>query len=142
MRLLIDTHIALWAMSGISNLNTDVLAMLADGDNEVFVSVVTPWEVTIKHARGKMKLDGDKVISYVEASAFKLLPISAKHVQHVKRLPLLHQDPFDRILVAQAIAEDLLLLSSDRDIAAYANSELALGLRLKPVARPQMAQDL
>ncbi len=122
MKLLVDTHVFLWLVQQ-EPIPRRVLAQLEDLSNELFVSVVTPWEMQLKIGIGKLTL-GRSVQSVVETqircSAMALLPITLNHIDALSRLPDHHRDPFDRLLVAQAIHEGMTLVSSDRTIAKYA----------------------
>jgi len=88
-------------------------------DNDVFVSAASTWEIAIKQALGKIKADVSKVIRQCEEAGFEELPIRAIHSAQVAGLPLHHQDPFDRILVAQALEEGLTVVSGDQPLSAY-----------------------
>lgn len=122
MKLLVDTHVFLWLVQQ-EPIPRRVLAQLEDLSNELFVSVVTPWEMQLKIGVGKLSL-GRSVQSVVETqitrSAMALLPITLDHIDALSRLPDHHRDPFDRLLVAQAIHEGLTLISSDQAMAKYA----------------------
>ena len=124
MRLLLDTHVALWGVSDPERLRPGTRRLLEDRGNDVFVSVVTLWEIAIKHALPKGRPD-DLLVSASEALAefleagYRILDVSAPHVLAVAALPPLHRDPFDRMLIAQAQAEPLRLLTVDKMVAAY-----------------------
>ncbi len=120
MRVLLDTHIFLWAVSDHSRL-TDVARGLIQGADEVFVSSASIWEVSIKVAVGKLKVDVADLIAQIGGACFLELPVMAKHARTLSSLPPLHRDPFDRMLVAQAICEPLYLLTSDRKLAQYSD---------------------
>ncbi|HVN02733.1 MAG TPA: type II toxin-antitoxin system VapC family toxin [Caulobacteraceae bacterium] len=131
MRLLLDTHVALWGVTDYERLRPETRRLLEDRENEVFVSVVTLWEIAIKHALPKGRTD-DMPVSAAQALAefleagFRILDVAAPHAVAVAALPSLHRDPFDRMLIAQARAEPLRLLTVDRTVAAYgAGIELA-----------------
>lgn len=116
MRLLLDAHVLIWALDDTSRLSVEQRAMVLDARREAFVSVASLWEITIKTGTGRLRfpvVDLDKI---VEASGFTLLPITARHVLAVAELPPIHRDPFDRLLVAQAIAENLTLATADDSI--------------------------
>jgi PIN domain nuclease of toxin-antitoxin system len=124
MRLLLDTHIALWGVTDYERLKLETRRRLEDRQNEVFVSVVTLLEIAIKHALPKRRAD-DMPISAEEAltafleAGFRVLDILPQHALAIAALPPLHRDPFDRMLVAQARAEPLRLLTVDKMVAAY-----------------------
>jgi PIN domain nuclease of toxin-antitoxin system len=124
VRLLLDTHIALWGVTDYERLKPETRRRLEDRQNEVFVSVVSLWEIAIKYAMPKGRAD-DMPISAEEAltafleAGFQVLDILPPHALAIATLPLLHRDPFDRMLVAQARAEPLRLLTVDGMVAAY-----------------------
>ena len=120
MRLLLDTHIFLWAVAG-SRLLKPAARRAIQAADQVYVSAASIWEVAIKAPLGKIKADPDELVAAIEASGFVELPVRAAHAAGVARLPLHHQDPFDRLLVAQAIAEPLKLLTADATLARYSN---------------------
>ncbi len=122
MRLLLDTHVALWALTGSPRLSARARELIGDGANEVVVSAATVWEIAIKHslARTTMPVSGEEAARLFSEAGYIELPVTAAHAAATERLPPLHADPFDRILVAQAIAEPLRLLTHDRAICAYA----------------------
>ncbi len=121
MRLLLDTHIALWAVADSRRLSAKARALIADPANEIFISAATIWEIAIKHAlgRGEIPVSGQRAIEIFRQAGFVLLDITPAHAAQVERLPPVHQDPFDRLLVAQAMVEPLRLLSHDATVAAY-----------------------
>ena len=127
MRLLLDTHIALWAIADAPNLSDKARALIDDPGNEVFVSVVSVWEIAIKHALirpggAAIPIPGRDALSYFRLAEYDILDVSAAHVLALEALPPLHADPFDRLLVAQALSMPLRLLTHDRMVAAYSDS--------------------
>ena len=123
MRLLLDTHVFLWAVSGSRQLTPKIRAVIKGAD-EVFVSAASIWEIAIKVRLGKLEADPVTMVEAIEESGFKELPVRAAHAAHVANLPLLHADPFDRLLIAQAVTEPLRLLTADAGLASY--SELVV----------------
>jgi PIN domain nuclease of toxin-antitoxin system len=117
VRLLLDSHVALWWLADDVQLSAAARAAIAGAD-EVYVSVVTPWELGIKRASGKIDLPDDLVPKLISAG-FEMLPIQAEHAGAAPELPAHHRDPFDRMLVAQAVAEHLVLVSADQQLAMY-----------------------
>ena len=116
-RLLLDTHLLLWAVSAPQKLS---LATRKRIDAcEVFVSAASIWEVSIKAALGKLDADPAALLAEIEPAGFSLLPVTGEHAAAVARLPPIHNDPFDRMLVAQAKTEPLLLLTNDAALAGY-----------------------
>jgi PIN domain nuclease of toxin-antitoxin system len=118
MRLLLDTHVVLWALADDDRLQPSTREQIADGATEVTVSAVSVWEITIKVALGKLEAPDDIVESLVAAD-FRPLDITAHHALAAGRLPRHHNDPFDRMLVAQAMYNGLTLVTADRRMAAY-----------------------
>ena len=127
MRLLLDTHVALWAISGDSRLPQKAYALIAAPENEVTVSAASVWEISIKHglARGQrnaMPVSGADALAYFREAGFTLLDVTPAHAAAVEDLPPLHADPFDRMLVAQALSEPLRLVTRDSQVAAYSDT--------------------
>jgi len=117
VRLLLDTHVFLWWRADARRLGTTARAAIA-GAEVVFVSAATAWEAAIKAALGRLRYP-DTIEDGVEASGFEKLPISLRHAERAASLPPHHADPFDRMLVAQAEAESLTLVTHDRALAVY-----------------------
>lgn len=117
MRLLIDSHVALWWLGDNESLGMVARAQLTEAD-EVYFSVVTPWELGIKRALGKLEYP-DGLVEALIAAGFVALPIGPAHAELAPRLPAHHRDPFDRMLVAQAQRESLVLVTADRSIEPY-----------------------
>ena len=123
MRLLLDTHIYLWAATNHRSLSRSAKQLILEAD-DIFVSAASIWEATIKSALGKLDAAPEALVRAITASGFAELPVRAMHAAAVRKLPSLHRDPFDRLLIAQAISEPLHFLTSDRALAAY--SELVI----------------
>lgn len=121
MRILLDTHLALWAVTADPQLGAMAQSMLLDTNSQVFVSAATIWEVAIKHRKHPlvMPMAPQVLIDACIESGFQLLAISAQHAHATALLPLLHTDPFDRLLIAQALHEPLVLLTRDAQVARY-----------------------
>ncbi len=121
MRLLLDTQIVLWALTGSKRLGPVARELIADPANEVHVSTASLWEIAIKHAlgRGDMPVSGTRAAELCARAGYRELPIAWRHAALLDALPPLHADPFDRILVAQASAEPMRLLSRDAAVASY-----------------------
>jgi PIN domain nuclease of toxin-antitoxin system len=117
MRILPDSHALLWWVKGSERLSRHALDLLEDDGNPLLFSVVTTWELGIKHAIGKLRDLGD--FDLIEETDALLLPITHAHAEAAARLPLHHRDPFDRMLIAQAQVEDAVILTADREFAAY-----------------------
>jgi PIN domain nuclease of toxin-antitoxin system len=117
VRVLLDTHLLLWALAAPAKLPAAARKQIETA--EVFVSAASIWEISIKSALGKVEADPNEVLAAVAPAGFSLLPINGEHAAKVRELPLLHKDPFDRILVAQALVEPMILLSNDEALRAY-----------------------
>lgn len=118
MRLLLDTQVFVWATTGSRRLRAETRAMLSDAA-EVYVSAASIWEITIKAALGKIDADSLRMVDAIADSGFLELPVTALHAAGVGALPLHHGDPFDRLLVAQALAEPLRLVTADAMLEQY-----------------------
>jgi PIN domain nuclease of toxin-antitoxin system len=118
---LFDTHMLLWAAGMPEKLHPRVSAMIDDGGADRCLSVASLWEAAIKHARRKpdFQVEVEALRGVFIANGFRELNVSADHIFALRGLPALHGDPFDRLLVAQAIAEDLILVTADKGLAAY-----------------------
>ena len=126
MRILLDTHIALWAIADTAKLSDEVIRMLEKESNEVFYSVASIWEVAIKHKNKpeNMPISEEEFATLCENTGFTQLPIAADHIFQIKTLVRSedapkHNDPFDRMLLAQAKYEDLKLLTHDSQFSYY-----------------------
>jgi PIN domain nuclease of toxin-antitoxin system len=120
MRLLLDTHIYIWAVMDDEKLSSAARKLILDAD-QVMVSSASIWEAAIKSGLGKLDADIDLLLGEIEPSGFVELPVLAKHAAAVRTLPDLHRDPFDRLLLAQAISESLHLLTADHALSAYSS---------------------
>lgn len=118
MDLLIDTHILLWWEWKSSDLPAMAKSAIEESENRIVVSAATVWEVAIKRNTGRLDFEGD-IIASCKANAFQILPITAEHADLAGSLPLHHTDPFDRMLIAQAKIEGLVLLTEDRKLLGY-----------------------
>lgn len=115
MRVLLDSHSLLWAGTAPHKLGPAALNAIVDPNVDVYWSVVTFWELTIKEMNGKLPLSRGLELLAADVDA-ELIEIGAAHVRCLRALPLLHRDPFDRMLVAQAVIENMALVTCDRDI--------------------------
>ncbi len=118
MRLLLDTHIFLWAAAGSASLKSGARRMIREAD-AVFVSAASLWEIAIKTHLGKLEADPEALVAAIDESGFRELPVRAVHAAGVAKLPSIHKDPFDRLLIAQSIAEPLRFLTADTVLKAY-----------------------
>lgn len=121
MRILLDTHLLLWSVASSRRLPKQARALLLDAANEVFYSAASVWEVAIKSTlrRSDFKVDPTVLVRALAQSGFSELPVTATHAAGVARLPVIHRDPFDRLLVAQSFAEPMTLLTNDAMLARY-----------------------
>jgi PIN domain nuclease of toxin-antitoxin system len=120
VRLLLDTHALLWWLSDDAQLGQYVRDLIADPANDVLVSVVSLWEIQVKARVGKLTADIAGILKEIEAQAFELLPINPAHLVRLATLPMHHKDPFDHLLIAQALVEAAIFVSEDRHIPDYA----------------------
>ena len=120
MKLLLDTQLMLWWLADSPKLSRQARAFIADPENTVFVSAATMWEIRIKEKLGKLDVPAN-LIATVRSEEFEWIPVSAEHADATMDLPLLHRDPFDRMLVAQAKWMGITLLTSDPMLAQYGN---------------------
>jgi len=117
-KYLLDTHIFLWWLSDTDKLSQEVFDTISDTSNQLYISSATIWEIAIKEAIGKLKIDTDLSLA-IEDSGFIELKISAICANNTKNLELIHRDPFDRMLITQAIEKDMTLITVDRYIVQY-----------------------
>ena len=121
MRVLLDTHVLLWSLMEPERLPLDLRNALADPGHHVMFSAVNIWEVALKKSLGKPGFDfsPDDILRAARATQLVELPVSAEHAARVLSLERLHNDPFDRLLIAQALCEPARLLTADRMISRY-----------------------
>lgn len=119
MRLLLDTHVLHWFFYEPRRVRDKVAATLRDPDNDLYASAVSTWEIAIKAALGKIKAEPKDLAREIAATGMRELPITIAHTMAVRDLPSHHKDPFDRILIAQALNDGLTIVSADRIFAAY-----------------------
>jgi PIN domain nuclease of toxin-antitoxin system len=117
MRVLLDTHLLLWALGSPSKLPAAARKLIDDAN--VYVSAASIWEVSIKAALGKLSADPREVLAALEPAGFLELPVTGTHAARVVDLPAIHCDPFDRLLIAQALTEPMRLLTNDAALADY-----------------------
>lgn len=123
MRYLLDTHVLLWWLDDSSRLSNLAKEIIIDPNNLIFVSSVSTWEITIKKASGKL-IAPDNLEKTILDCSFRALPITIKHTLHLENLDKYHSDPFDRLLICQAITENLILITSNTLIEKYQISTL------------------
>jgi PIN domain nuclease of toxin-antitoxin system len=119
VRLLLDTHILIWWLADDRKLAKNARAIIANPDNDVFISAASLWEISIKVALCRLEVERDDLEQHVADSGFRSLPINYRHALTAGRLPTIHRDPFDRMLIAQASVEELRVVSHDRVFERY-----------------------
>lgn len=119
MRLLLDTHALLWALASPAKLPAPTARAIRDPANAVFVSAASAWEIAIKSALGKLSADLDEIVRTSIEVGFEELAVTLAHAGRMRALPARHRDPFDRMLVAQAIEEGLTIVTRDAAVAEY-----------------------
>jgi PIN domain nuclease of toxin-antitoxin system len=118
LRILLDTHLLLWWLMDDPGLSTEARALVSERENVVFISAVTMWEIWLKQSLGKLRLPVDFETKMTD-EAFENLPLTYQHTRQVALLPWHHRDPFDRMLIAQARYENLILLTADPVVSNY-----------------------
>lgn len=126
MRLLLDTHVALWAVVDSPRLSSKARELILAPANEVYISAASLWEISIKFAlgRGNMPISGANAADCFTRAGYFRLPMTWEHALAVESLPLHHADPFDRMLVAQSLSEPMFLLTSDGNLPEYGDTVL------------------
>ena len=122
MRALLDTHAFLWFINDDPRLSERALEVISDGANELLFSAASGWEIAIKAGLGKLEVPGDTTTylrDQLSRNAVEILPVYLDHALHVQDLPPLHSDPFDRLIVSQAIRESVPMISADPQISLY-----------------------
>ena len=124
MRLLLDTHVLIWWLADDPSLGEEARVRISDAGSSVFVSAATVWEISIKQRLGKLEAPSD-LLSQIELNRFEPLSMTSLHAYAAGALPRYHDDPFDRMLVAQAMNEDLVFLTRDPRMSRYSIETLA-----------------
>jgi PIN domain nuclease of toxin-antitoxin system len=121
MNLLLDTHALLWALSNDARLGAHARGVIGDPENQVFVSVVSLWEIALKIRIGKLTADLRRIVATMPATGYQLLAIEPRHLVALETVPNFpdHRDPFDHLLIAQAIVDGHALVSEDQNVARY-----------------------
>ncbi len=122
MKLLLDTHIFLWLNFEPEKLSDHIMSVCSDPANELYLSMVSPWEIQIKQQLGKLKFQSplNKLINVqIEQNDLNLLPIQLKHIYALRDLPHIHKYPFDRLLIAQSHVESMQIVSADKKFQEY-----------------------
>lgn len=119
MKVLLDTNALLWWLTDSPRLHKTARALITDPAQEILVSVVSLWEIVIKVRTGKLQVDLSEIETVIDSEGFRRLAIGADHLQALVALPSHHRDPFDHLLMAQAVSEDALFLTSDGQAQLY-----------------------
>jgi PIN domain nuclease of toxin-antitoxin system len=122
MKVLLDTCAFIWIVTDDAKLSEKAKEIFLNSENEIFLSAVTGFEITVKYSLGKLQLTeppADFVMNRIQANGLTELPISMKHTLALQNLPLYHKDPFDRLLIAQSMVNQIPLLSADQQLLAY-----------------------
>lgn len=127
MRLLLDTHAIIWWLTDNGRLGKKARALSARSDVELMASIASLWEIAIKRRTGKIEASAALVAAHLADAAVPVLPVEVTHLTMLEQLPLLHRDPFDRLLVAQALVSSATILTNDALIADYGVPCLAAG---------------
>ena len=122
MKLLLDTHILLWWLSDNDQLSLKARELISNPENDIFVSHVSLWEIQIKVMTGKIQVDLSRLIAQLSQNNFIQLTSHTDHILQLAKLPPYHQDPFDRMLIAQALSEPLKLVTHDKYVSMYSES--------------------
>jgi PIN domain nuclease of toxin-antitoxin system len=128
LNLLLDTQVALWAITDSPKLPPHARSLIQAPTSIVWVSAASVWEIAIKHAlgRGDMPVSSQEAIDYFRESGYRFLAIEAEHAAAVEALPVHHQDPFDRLLVAQALVEPMRLMTHDPLVSRYSDTVIKI----------------
>lgn len=128
MNLLLDTHVALWAITDSPKLPLKARELILSPKTNVWISAASVWEIAIKHAlgRGDMPVSGEDAARYFRESGYRFLAVEPEHAMAVEGLAAHHQDPFDRILVAQALSEPMRLMTHDPLVARYSDTIITI----------------
>ncbi len=128
MNLLLDTQVALWAITDSERLTGRARQLIQEPASVIWVSVVSLWEIATKHGlgRGDMPVSSQQALLYFKAAGYRILSLDAAHVLALQDLPAHHQDPFDRMLVAQALTEPMRLMTHDAMVARYSDTVIRL----------------
>lgn len=121
MNYLLDTHVFIWFFNGDNTLPGKWVKLIEDGDNMCYLSVASLWEMAIKISLNKLSIEGhfDDIQDFMVKNEVELLPIGFDHLSELKKLPFHHRDPFDRLIIAQAIAVNFTVLTLDQHFQAY-----------------------
>lgn len=121
MKLLIDTHVLLCWLTKDPRLSKTAIELIGDANNQILVSSASLWEITIKQSLGRITLSLPELIDGIASNGFEQLPVMFSHCLELSKLPSIHKDPFDRILISQSLSEPAVLLTHDSALKAYGN---------------------
>lgn len=127
MTIILDTHTFLWFIAGDKKLSTQARSLIEDPNNRVLLSIVSVWEIVVKASTGKLPLSRsfvDLIGQDVDGNGIEVLPTTLAHLETLSRLPLLHRDPFDRLLIAQSISEGIPIVGTDIAFDQYSVTRL------------------
>ena len=118
---LLDTHTAIWFFDGNSTMSSTADQIIRDRTNRIYLSVISAWELTIKINIGKLRFPGDAAgfMQIAQSNDITIIPIETAHLTVLKELPLINRDPFDRLLIATALSEQMTLITADKNISVY-----------------------
>jgi PIN domain nuclease of toxin-antitoxin system len=119
MKLLLDTHALLWWLQDNPNLGPRARALIADADNELAVSIASPWEISIKHRTGKLDESGSVILRWLESEKIEVIQLTPEHLEEIEKLPVLHRDPFDHVIIAQAKVVGATIITNDHRMPSY-----------------------
>ena len=126
MQILLDTHAFIWFISGDDTLSPKVIKAIKDVNNKCYLSIASIWEIAIKKSIKKLELKSDfnKIIDFLADNEIEILPITFEHLQKLLQLDFHHRDPFDRIIIAQSLVEELSIITKDEHFPKYGNNIL------------------
>jgi PIN domain nuclease of toxin-antitoxin system len=119
VKVLLDTHALLWWLANDDQIGIQARDLIADPGNNILISVASLWEIVVKVRVGKLEADIEEISEAIELDGFTLLTINPAHLRTLAGLPMHHRDPFDHLLIAQAIAEEAIFLSEDQNTSKY-----------------------
>jgi PIN domain nuclease of toxin-antitoxin system len=119
LRVLLDTHALLWWLDGDSRIEHKAQDLITDPANDILVSAASLWEIVVKVRVGKLQADIHEIVAAIDVQGFEMLDIRPEHLEELVHLPMHHRDPFDHLLIAQAVAEGLIFLSEDQHVPTY-----------------------
>ena len=122
MKILLDTHVILWSLTDSKKLTKKAREMINDPDNDIYISIISPWEIQIKHDKypDKMPIDSTAFLDYCSKAGYNKLSVRPSHIAGLSELgQSIHVDPFDRMLICQAKAENMILMTHDKNISNY-----------------------